>query len=130
MRKNSLITLSVLISLTLIGLIFSISACKFGLRSQDMETLKQKALWNKSHEVRKKALNELGLFDMSGNIWEWCWDWHSYYSSKAWAGMEPDEKKNQQKKFGTLTKSKKRTQYNTEEEIMPAKKTTTKTTKK
>jgi formylglycine-generating enzyme required for sulfatase activity len=29
---------------------------------------------NKTHQVRKKEPNELGLFDMSGNVAEWCWD--------------------------------------------------------
>ena len=35
-----------------------------------------------THEVGGKAANELGLYDMSGNVMERCWDWYgsSYYS--------------------------------------------------
>ena len=37
----------------------------------------------KTHPVGQKAPNELGIYDMSGNAWEWCQDWIGSYSSYA-----------------------------------------------
>ena len=38
---------------------------------------------SKTHPVATKAPNELGIYDMSGNVWEWCSDWFNIYSSTA-----------------------------------------------